>query len=84
MHLAHTIAERRGWERLLPGDLHPVKTGFRISPSNPYNGIVEDHADELYTTLAQRLAPLGLATCTSWKARTASSPTGCAPYGRPL
>lgn len=37
------------------------KVGFRVSPGNPYNGIIEDDTEELYTTLVSRLAPLGLA-----------------------
>ncbi|SDT01648.1 alkene reductase [Actinoplanes derwentensis] len=37
------------------------RTGFRISPANPYNDITEDGTDELYAALLAGLAPLGLA-----------------------
>jgi N-ethylmaleimide reductase len=37
------------------------KVGIRISPDNPYNDIAEEDVDETYTTLVDRLAPLGLA-----------------------
>ncbi|MEU4626742.1 alkene reductase [Actinoplanes sp. NPDC023801] len=37
------------------------KVGIRVSPGNPYNDIAEENIDEVYTTLTERLAPLGLA-----------------------
>ncbi|MFC4063546.1 alkene reductase [Actinoplanes subglobosus] len=37
------------------------KVGFRVSPANPYGGIAEENPHELYLTLVERLAPLGLA-----------------------
>jgi N-ethylmaleimide reductase len=37
------------------------RTGIRISPGNPYNGIVEADTPELYAALVDALAPLGLA-----------------------
>jgi N-ethylmaleimide reductase len=37
------------------------RTGFRISPGNPFNDIVEDDAPELYKALVDALAPLNLA-----------------------
>lgn len=37
------------------------RTGFRISPGNPFNDIAEDDTPELYGALISALAPLGLA-----------------------
>ncbi|AXI80777.1 alkene reductase [Peterkaempfera bronchialis] len=37
------------------------RTGFRISPGNPFNDIVEADTAELYPALVGALAPLGLA-----------------------
>ncbi|OIJ98949.1 alkene reductase [Streptomyces sp. MUSC 14] len=37
------------------------RTGFRISPGNPFNDIAEPDPQEAYSHLAERLAPLGLA-----------------------
>ena len=37
------------------------RTGFRISPGNRFNDMVEDDAAELYEALVSALAPLGLA-----------------------
>lgn len=37
------------------------RTGFRISPGNPFNDIVEHDVDDLYGHLVPALAPLGLA-----------------------
>ncbi|MFB7501670.1 alkene reductase [Streptomyces sp. NPDC056161] len=37
------------------------RTGFRISPANPYNDISEDDTRELYPALVRALAPLNLA-----------------------
>jgi N-ethylmaleimide reductase len=39
----------------------PKRVGFRISPGNQFNDIVEDDVPELYDALVSRLAPLGLA-----------------------
>ena len=39
----------------------PKRVGFRISPGNKFNDMVEDDVPELYDTLVSRLAPLGLA-----------------------
>jgi N-ethylmaleimide reductase len=39
----------------------PDKVGIRVSPGNPYNDIAEEEVDVTYTTLIERLAPLGLA-----------------------
>ncbi|OJF10556.1 alkene reductase [Couchioplanes caeruleus] len=49
--VAAAVAEAIGGERV----------GFRISPSNPYNDIVEEDTDAVYAALVDRLAPLGLA-----------------------
>ncbi|WP_138902393.1 alkene reductase, partial [Streptomyces albidochromogenes] len=51
VEVAAAVAEAIGGERV----------GFRISPGNPYNDIAEDDLAATYTTLAKRLAPLGLA-----------------------
>lgn len=37
------------------------RTGFRISPANPYNDIAEEDTEQLYSALIARLAPLNLA-----------------------
>lgn len=37
------------------------RTGFRISPSNPFNDITEHDVPQLYGALVKALAPLGLA-----------------------
>ncbi|MFD7971301.1 alkene reductase [Streptomyces clavifer] len=37
------------------------RTGLRISPGNPYNGIEEPAPDAVYTALVAELEPLGLA-----------------------
>ncbi len=37
------------------------RTGFRISPGNPFNDIVEGDTQGLYEELVSKLAPLGLA-----------------------
>ncbi|NWF26393.1 alkene reductase [Streptomyces sp. PKU-EA00015] len=37
------------------------RTAIRLSPSNPYNDIEEPEPEAVYTALAQRLEPLGLA-----------------------
>ncbi|MFD9430158.1 alkene reductase [Streptomyces sp. NPDC060002] len=37
------------------------RTGFRISPGNPFNDIVESDTHELYPSLVRALAPLDLA-----------------------
>ncbi|WP_106402297.1 alkene reductase [Actinocorallia populi] len=51
VEVATAVAEEIGAER----------TGFRISPGNPFNDIVEDDAPQLYRALVTALAPLGLA-----------------------
>jgi N-ethylmaleimide reductase len=42
-------------------EIGPHRTGIRISPGNPFNGIVEDDVAELYPALVDALAPLELA-----------------------
>lgn len=42
-------------------EIGPGRTGFRISPGNPFNDMVEDDAPEVYEALLRALAPLGLA-----------------------
>jgi N-ethylmaleimide reductase len=37
------------------------RTGFRISPANPYNDIAESDPEAVYPALVRRLDPLGLA-----------------------
>ncbi|MFF8847718.1 alkene reductase [Streptomyces sp. NPDC015127] len=37
------------------------RTAIRLSPGNPYNDIEEPEPEDVYTALAQRLEPLGLA-----------------------
>lgn len=39
----------------------PERTGLRLSPGNPHNGIEMDDADQLFPALLDALAPLGLA-----------------------
>lgn len=39
----------------------PERTGLRLSPGNPHNGIEMDDADRLFPALLDALAPLGLA-----------------------
>lgn len=39
----------------------PERTGLRLSPGNPHNGIAMDDADVLFPALLEALAPLGLA-----------------------
>jgi N-ethylmaleimide reductase len=43
------------------GEIGPDRTGFRISPGNPFNDVVEHDVPELYGALVAGLAPLGLA-----------------------
>lgn len=43
------------------GEIGSGRTGFRISPGNPFNDIVEEDVPELYGALVQGLAPLELA-----------------------
>jgi N-ethylmaleimide reductase len=45
----------------IAGAIGPGRVGFRISPGNKFNDIVEDDVPELYEALVSRLAPLGLA-----------------------
>jgi N-ethylmaleimide reductase len=42
-------------------EIGPGRTGFRISPGNPFNDIAESDTRELYPALVRALAPLGLA-----------------------
>lgn len=49
--MATAIAQEIGAER----------TGFQISPGNPFNDMVEDDVPEVYAALLRSLAPLGLA-----------------------
>ncbi len=42
-------------------EIGPGRTGFRISPGNPFNDIAESDTHELYPALVRALAPLGLA-----------------------
>ena len=51
VEVASAVAEEIGADR----------TGIRISPGNPFNDIVEEDVPELYGTLVEALAPLGLA-----------------------
>jgi N-ethylmaleimide reductase len=51
VEVASAIAEEVGADR----------TGIQISPGNPFNDIVEDDTEALYTALVDALAPLGLA-----------------------
>jgi N-ethylmaleimide reductase len=37
------------------------RVGFRISPGNPYNDIVEENLEKVYGALLERLAPMSLA-----------------------
>jgi len=39
----------------------PKRVGFRVSPGNKFNDIIEDDVSELYDTLLAGLSPLGLA-----------------------
>jgi len=39
----------------------PERTGLRLSPGNPHNGIAVDDADRLFPALLDALAPLGIA-----------------------
>ena len=47
--------------RAVAGAIGADRTGLRISPGNPYNGIVEDDVDATYMALVDSLDPLGLA-----------------------
>ncbi|PRY41427.1 alkene reductase [Umezawaea tangerina] len=51
VEVATAVAEEIGADR----------TGIRITPGIPQNGIVEDDVDELYPALVRALEPLGLA-----------------------
>ncbi|MFF9808058.1 alkene reductase [Streptomyces coeruleorubidus] len=42
-------------------EIGPGRTGFRISPGNPFNDIAESDTHELYPALVRALAPLDLA-----------------------
>jgi N-ethylmaleimide reductase len=42
-------------------EIGPERTGLRLSPGNPHNGIAVDDADELFPALLDALDPLGLA-----------------------
>jgi len=43
------------------GQIGAERTGFRISPGNPFNDVVEHDVAEVYPALVEALAPLGLA-----------------------
>ena len=43
------------------GEIGAERTGIRISPANPYNGIAESDTTELYPALLSALRPLDLA-----------------------
>jgi N-ethylmaleimide reductase len=47
--------------RAVADEIGADRTGVRISPGNPYNGIVETTTHATYAALLQALAPLGLA-----------------------
>ena len=42
-------------------EIGPERTGLRLSPGNPFNDVVEEDVEELYSALVRALAPLGLA-----------------------
>ena len=42
-------------------EIGPDRTGFQISPGNPFNDIVEHDTADIYPALVAALAPLGLA-----------------------
>ncbi|WP_326696879.1 alkene reductase [Streptomyces sp. NBC_01754] len=42
-------------------EIGPERTGLRISPGNPFNGIEEPAPDALYTALVAEIEPIGLA-----------------------
>ncbi|WP_172386374.1 alkene reductase [Streptomyces sp. MNP-20] len=42
-------------------EIGAARTGIRLSPGNPLNGIHEPDPDETYLALVERLSPLGLA-----------------------
>ncbi len=43
------------------GEIGPGRVGFRLSPGNPWNDIVETDTSTVYSALAKALAPLKLA-----------------------
>ncbi|MFD7857439.1 alkene reductase [Streptomyces microflavus] len=47
--------------KAVAAEIGAARTGLRISPSNPYNDIDEPAPDAVYTALAQKIEPLGLA-----------------------
>ncbi|MYX73459.1 alkene reductase [Streptomyces sp. SID3915] len=47
--------------KAVAAEIGPERTGLRISPGNPYNGIEEPAPDSLYTALVAEIEPLGLA-----------------------
>ncbi|MGV9311251.1 alkene reductase [Streptomyces sp. NPDC003691] len=47
--------------RAVAGTVGPHRVGLRISPANPFGGLVEDDPYTTYTELVRALAPLGLA-----------------------
>jgi N-ethylmaleimide reductase len=64
---AKAVAERIGAHRV----------GLRISPGVTNNDIREDDPHDTYSALVDGLRPIGLPTCTSSRARTATSPSTC-------
>jgi N-ethylmaleimide reductase len=47
--------------RAVAAAIGPDRTGLRLSPGNPHNGIAMDDADRLFPALLDALAPLGIA-----------------------
>ncbi|MEU3182646.1 alkene reductase [Streptomyces sp. NPDC006923] len=47
--------------RAVAEEIGAARTALRISPGNPYNGIVESDPEPTYTALVQQLEPIGLA-----------------------
>ncbi|QCX75784.1 N-ethylmaleimide reductase [Streptomyces sp. YIM 121038] len=47
--------------KAVAAEIGAARTGIRLSPGNPLNGIHEPDPDETYLALVERLSPLGLA-----------------------
>lgn len=47
--------------RAVAAEIGPERTGLRVSPGNPFNGIDEPDPEPTYTALVAALEPLGLA-----------------------
>ncbi|MEE1754837.1 alkene reductase [Streptomyces sp. SP18CS02] len=47
--------------RAVAAEIGPERTGLRISPGNPFNGIEEPDPEPTYTALVEAVEPLGLA-----------------------